>query len=307
MGFALLFSGQGAQHAQMLPWLAEQPEAAATLERLAASIGPNWSARLDDPAWMTSNRIAQPLLTGIGIAAWQCLAARLPPPTVVAGYSVGELAAFAAAGVFEPDVALALAVDRAGAMSDSVAGLEDTGLLSVHGPGARALAERREGLATAIRIDDDRIVVGGPARALDAACADWAAAGMRCIRLAVSLASHTPWMAAAAASFARRLDTVPFRAPGCAVVCDVSGAATRDPHALAHALAAQIERPVRWGDCMDTIAERRVGCVLEVGPGSTLASMWRERHPGIAARSIDEFRSPEGAAAWVTRHLASAD
>ena len=305
MSFALLFPGQGAQHAQMLPWLGDRPEAAATLDRLAALVGSDWRARLDDPAWMKSNRIAQPLLTGIGIAAWQCLAARLPQPALVAGYSVGELAAFAAAGVFDPEVALTLAVDRARAMSDSVADL-DTGLLSVQGHGARALAEGRDGLATAIQIADDRVVVGGPALALDAACAEWTVAGMRCTRLAVSLASHTPWMAVASARFAQRLESVSFRAPRPAVVCDVSGAATRDTQALVHALAAQIERPVRWGDCMDTIAERRVCCVLEVGPGSTLASMWRERHPAIAARSVDEFRSPEAAAAWVEQRLASA-
>jgi [acyl-carrier-protein] S-malonyltransferase len=54
---------------------------------------------------------------------------------------------------------------------------------------------------------------------------------------------------------------------------------------------------------MDCIAERGVRCVLEVGPGAALAAMWRERHPGIPARSVDEFQSPDGVALWVQRQL----
>jgi [acyl-carrier-protein] S-malonyltransferase len=56
-------------------------------------------------------------------------------------------------------------------------------------------------------------------------------------------------------------------------------------------------------ECMQWIAERRVACVLEVGPGSSLAKLWNESHPNVPARSIDEFRSAEAVIRWVQASL----
>jgi [acyl-carrier-protein] S-malonyltransferase len=297
MGLALLFPGQGAQHALMLPWLDAQPEARPTLDALGRHLGPGWRERLGDAAWLHTNAVAQPLLTGIALAAWQVLATRLPRPVAMAGYSVGELAAFSAAGLFDNTTALDLAAARAQAMDDGVAG-QATGLLAVQGPHALALAQVEAALSVAIRIGSERAIVGGPVAALDTAAARWGAAGLRCTRLPIGVASHTPAMATAAAAFAQRLAAVDFRRAHAAVVCNLTGTASRSPAVLASALAGQIASTVRWDDCMDCIAELGVSCVLEVGPGATLAAMWRERHPGIPARSIDEFRGPEGVQRW---------
>ena len=300
MTLALLFPGQGAQHAEMLPWLDAQPEAAPTLQALAAHLGADWRSRLGDPNWAHANRVAQLLLTAVGIAAWRSLAPKLPRPAVVAGYSVGELAAFAVAGVLDDATALDLADARAQAMSDSVAG-QHTGLLAVQGPGALALAEAAVGLSVAIRISEERVIVGGNATALDAAATRWGGAGLRCTRLPIGVASHTAAMAAAATVFAQRLATLDLRPALVPVVCNLTGAASRNSVELGRALAGQIASTVRWDDCMDSIAERGVRCVLEVGPGASLAAMWRERHPAIPARSVDEFRGPEGVLQWVNQ------
>lgn len=301
-GLALLFPGQGAQHPQMLPWLDARPEAARILQDLTLQLGRDWRRGLADPAWMNANAVAQPLLTGVCLAAWRALAPRLPAPAVVAGYSVGELAAFAAAGVFDADTALALAAARARAMNDSVAG-QDTGLLAVQGPGALSLAAAAGSLSIAIRISAERVIVGGAGEALDAHATRWTAAGLRCTRLPIAVASHTPAMAAAATAFAHRLaalDLQPARMP---VVCNFNAAALRRPAQLTTALAGQIAGTVRWDDCMDALAERQPCCVLEVGPGTALSAMWRERHPAIPARAMDEFNGPEGVAAWVRDQL----
>jgi [acyl-carrier-protein] S-malonyltransferase len=63
---------------------------------------------------------------------------------------------------------------------------------------------------------------------------------------------------------------------------------------------------VLWDACMETLAERAVTCVLEVGPGTSLSALWRGRYPHVPARSVDEFRSAEAAGAWVIRSLAAA-
>lgn len=301
MGLALLFPGQGSQHPQMLPWLDAAPGAAATLAALGRRIGPDWRQRLDTP-WLHTNAVAQPLLTGLGIATWQALQAQLPAPVAVAGYSVGELAAFCVAGAFDAATALDLATARAEAMNAAAAGQEG-GLLSVQGPQAADLALGSAGLALAIRIGPERVLVGGPAAALDDAATTWRAAGLRCTRLPIAVASHTPWMADAARAFGERLAGVALRPPHTALVCDHTGTASRQPAALTAALAAQIAATVRWDDCMDSLAERGVRCVLEVGPGSALAAMWRERHPAIPVRSADEFHSAQGLVDWVGRQL----
>lgn len=303
MSLALLFPGQGAQHAQMLPWLDAEPRAASTLTALAQRLGPDWRARAADAGWLQANAVAQPLLTGLGIATWQALAPDLPPPAAVAGYSVGELPACCVAGVFDADTALAMAAFRAEAMDSAAAG-EPGGLMALQGPGAAAQAQAAAGLSIAIRISPERVLVGGPVDRLHAAAATWTAAGLRCTRLPIGVASHTPAMAPAAQALSGWLATHTLQPPRAAVVCNWTGTGTRSPAALAAALAAQVAAPVRWDDCMDSLAERGVRCVLEVGPGATLAAMWRDRHPGLPARACDEFRSRDGVVDWVRQQLA---
>jgi [acyl-carrier-protein] S-malonyltransferase len=304
MSLGLLFAGQGTQHADMLRWVDACPQAAPTLAALAGVLGADWREQLRDPAWAQRNDIAQPLLTGLGVAAWQCLAPQLPAPIAVAGYSVGELAAFCAAGVFDVTTALTLATQRAALMDACVAG-QDTGLLSVRGISLQALAAlcAIHHLAIAIRLGDDRAVLGGTTLSLAQAETQLLALGAHCTTLAVRIASHTGWVAPAAAAFEQRLAGVPIGVPQAALICNHSGHVERRPHDLRRALARQIESTVLWDSCMDTMAERGVRCVLELGPGRPLAQLWSERHPGVPVRSVDEFRSPQAICQWVTTML----
>jgi len=305
VGLALLFPGQGTQHPQMLPWLEQEPAAAPLLGPLQAVLGVDWRSRLADPAWSTSNAVAQPLLVGIELAAWACLAPLLPAPVAVAGYSVGELAAFSAAGVLDAATTFALAQARASAM-DLSARTQPLGMAAVHElPLAAILAWcARHGLALAIRLGPDRAVVGGPVDALLTAAQDPVVASGRVTPIGVKIASHTPWMRDAVTAFARTLASIALRPARAPVACNLTGAATRQPAELARCLVQQIAAPVLWDQCLESVAERGVRCVLEVGPGTTLSAMWRAHAPGIPARSVDEFRSPRAVAEWVTQTLA---
>ncbi|MEO7851385.1 MAG: acyltransferase domain-containing protein [Rubrivivax sp.] len=274
---------------------------------LQLRLGSDWRERLADADWAASNQIAQPLLTGLGLAAWQSIQARLPAPAAIAGYSVGELAAFSVAGVFDAEQAMSLAVLRAAAMDRSAAG-QDTGLLAVAGVGQALLGSvsKTHRLATAIHLAEDHKLLGGKVADLIDAESALSAAGAQCKLLPVRIASHTPQMAAAAADMSATLATIPFLRPRTALVCNRSGGAECDPQALKTAFAEQIANPVLWDRCMDAIAERRVNCVLEIGPGNTLSRWWNKRHPAIAARSIDDFRSADAIVAWVAAVLARA-
>ncbi len=303
MSFGLLFSGQGTQHAGMLPWI---DDADPLVKQTEAALGvEHWRRALESPEWAARNRHVQVLLTGIGLAAWARLAPQLPAPAAVAGYSVGELAAFSAAGVFGADRAIRLAAARAEAM-DRAAAASPGGLLAVTGL-ASALIDavcQATGAVVAIRIDADAAVIGGSAPALDDAAARAVDQGARCSRLNVALASHTPAMRPAALAFARVLDGVPLRAPTLPLFANVSGERIHGPAQAAQALSRQIAQTVQWSDCLDGLHARHLRCVLEIGPGAALAAMWNRRHPEVPARSADEFRSAQALLGWMLRKLA---
>lgn len=311
MSLALLFSGQGSQHAGMLPWLAPSASPddllAGMAQQLAAS---DWRAAMADPDWATTNRRAQVLITGLAISAWQQLARLLPAPVGIAGYSVGELAAFAAAGVMDGKTALALAERRAvlmdeaaGGGSGAESGAEPGGLCGVTGL-PRQLLQRliTEAAGTAVTIaisnGEDSAVIGGPVSALAAAEAAVMAHGGRATRLPIAVASHTAGMAPAAAAFERELASVTLNAPRHPLFSNAMDRVWTSAQART-ALARQIANTVRWDEAMDQLAQRAPRCVLEVGGGQALARLWQQRHPQIPARSVDEFRSLSGIVQWV--------
>lgn len=299
MSFALLFSGQGNQHSAMLPWLADDALVRSMCTRLGVD---DWRHALADPHWAERNDNAQTLLTGLALAAWAQLAPMVSPPAAVAGYSVGELAAFSAAGVIDAGAAAALAPQRAAAM-DRCAARAPGGLLAVSGLPEQKWEQLRidAGLELAIRNGSASVVLGGPSAALDDAERMAIAAGAQCTRLRVNVASHTPWMREAAESFSLALAQVPFQAPR-AVLFSNAGDRIRDARSARTALAAQIAQTVRWDECMENIMARQARCVLEVGPGQALARMWNQRYPGVPARACDDFRSAAAVAAWLNSH-----
>ena len=300
MAYALVFSGQGGQHPDMLPWLAEDR----LTRRVNASLAvADWRTGLRDADWAARNANAQSLLTGVALAAWAQLAPHLPPPAAIAGYSVGELAAFSAAGVFDADTALDLAHARAIAM-DRCAAQSPGGLLGVShiAPDALARLLTNTPVAIAIRNAVDSVVLGGPPAALDAIEAAAVAEGAHCTRLRVTVPSHTPAMQPAAEAFSQVLAGVPFARPRTALFSNAADRVTSADQARS-ALAAQIATTVRWDECMENIHARGVDCVLEIGAGPALARMWNQRYPDVPARAADEFRSVQAVVGWVGQRI----
>lgn len=297
MALAIVFSGQGMQHADMLPWLRDDALPGEMASRLGRD---DWRAALRDPDWAACNLNAQLVLTATALAAWRQIAGSLPRPVAIAGYSVGELAAFSAAGIFDADVALDIATRRALAM-DRCAARAPGGLMAVSGASTQALAAvcSNHGLDVAIRNGCFSAVLGGPLAALDRAEDDLASRGARCTRLRVGVRSHTPAMRDAADDLLRELAAIPFRRPALPLFCNARGDRIADAASARPLLAAQVATTVRWADCMEGLRARQPRCVLEIGPAQALARMWNERYPDIPARSCDEFRSAPAIAAWV--------
>ncbi|MYZ44775.1 acyltransferase domain-containing protein [Schauerella aestuarii] len=271
--------------------------------RCDASTAPA-EARCAEPD-VFANRPAQVLCTLQALAAHAALRDALPRRLCVAGYSVGELAAWGVAGALPPLLTLQLAADRAAAMDAACHGAQ--GLLAVRGldePTMRALCVNNHA-AIAIANPDSAWVVGGLNTDLTAlAHAAQQHGASRVTPLRVSVASHTPLMHAAAAAFKVNLFAAPLAgklAPGPRLFTGIDGAAVFDVHDGAVKLAAQIAQTIHWEACLQSCIEAGATAFLELGPGHALADMAASAYPGIPARSLDAFATLESARAWIAR------
>jgi [acyl-carrier-protein] S-malonyltransferase len=305
MSYALLFPGQASQHPDMLPWLETEPACADALATISARLGSDWRQQLENPQIRSNNAFAQVVITGTSLAAWAVIGQHLPcEPTVVAGYSVGELPAFGCAGVISTIQAIDLAALRAQLMDQAVAHL-DTGLLAVTRISESAVlsACAALGLECAIRVGDSHCIFAGTDASLTQSIPLLLAIGANCNRLEVRLASHSSWMIMAASAYAKALSTTLFVAPKCLVAMNARGTLSRHTEQLRSALSQQLACTVQWSACMDAMAERQIDCALEVGAGSALSRMWQERHPHIPVRALDDFRQPQGVVDWVKKMM----
>ena len=301
MSYALLFSGQGAQHASMLPWLESEAASQSALQDLQLVVGADWRNALANNDLRSSNAFAQPLIVATSLAAWAALADRIPErPVVVAGYSVGELSEYACASVFSQASAIALASMRAACMNAAVQDTEG-GLLSISGMPIQSVLRRFPGLDCAIHIALDQGIYAGTSDLLEACSVSLGEQGLLCKRLDISVASHSHWMAPAAVQFAEHLRSVPFGRSSYMLALTSTGGLSRQPEALRQALAQQIATTVQWAACMESIAEQGITCVLEVGAGTTLSKMWNQNQPRIPARSVEEFKDVEGVLRWIAQ------
>jgi [acyl-carrier-protein] S-malonyltransferase len=154
----------------------------------------------------------------------------------------------------------------------------------------------------------EAFVIGGASVALDALAAATEGLGAaRIVRIGVTVASHTPRLAAASVAFRRTLAETavkPGLDPGVRLFSGIDASPVLDVGAGLDKLAAQISHTVRWAACLDGCVEAGASAFLELGPGRALASMAAEARPGVSARSFEDFRTPQGARDWLARAAA---
>lgn len=302
---AILCSGQGRQHPGMFELSAQAPEAQPVFDIASRYFGgtdPRDFVREARPDVLFGNRAGQLLCCTQALAAWAALGDARPARVLIAGYSVGELAAWACAGMLVPDDALALAEQRALFMD--AAAPPGAGLLAVIGLREAALRPMLpDGAAwVAIVNDDDHFVIGGLDAALQAVAQRATEAGARhVVRLPVSVPSHTPLLRTAAARFADTLAGVDVRPPaaGTQVLGGIDAEPVRDLAVGRELLARQIGEPIQWAACLQRCAESGAVAVLELGPGAALSRMAQDREALRDARALDDFRHLDGLRAWL--------
>jgi [acyl-carrier-protein] S-malonyltransferase len=303
---AVLCSGQGGQHPQLLQLVIGNAAGESVLREGAAVLGEDVRDWLARPEILFENRIAQPLICLAQLAIWSALEPLLPAPSAFAGYSVGELASYACAGAMGARDLAHLARVRA-EMMDAAAS-KAGGLVAVSGLGRGDIASLCSGHAVWIAIvnGEEAFVVGGATADLAAFSADAGAKGAELTPLPVGLPAHTPLLARAAALFQHALDHSRLRAPKVPVLAGIDATWVTDRAIAAAKLDAQLSATIEWSRCLDALYERGCRVYLELGPGSALAHMARRRlGEHVDARSVEDFRSLEGIARWVRERYSS--
>jgi [acyl-carrier-protein] S-malonyltransferase len=304
MTLALLCSGQGAQHAGMFELTGQASATAALFDRAQVLLGHD-ARTLEQASWF-DNRTAQLLCALQALAADALLADVLPRRRCIAGYSVGEVAAWGVAGLIDPFATLDAIAARAEAMNAASEG-QQQGMLFVRGLDRRAvelLCDARDA-AIAIANPGDAWVVGGLRPALNTiAIAAKAAGATRVVPVQVAVASHTYLLASASTMFGEVLaDTAiaPAPLPGSRLLSGLDGASVLNVAEGVQKLARQISEPIDWAANLAACVEAGAIAFLELGPGRALAEMASAAYPTIPSRSLDDFHSLAGLKAWLAR------
>jgi malonyl CoA-acyl carrier protein transacylase len=280
---ALLFPGQGSQTHEMRDDVARtRPD---LLDAVTELVGDDPFARVEE-----STAFAQPAIFCASMASLSRVRDRVDP-VAMAGHSLGELSALAAAGAVNELDALALVVLRGRLMAESGAASGGGTMLAVlRGTPARAAAlAARHGVTVANDNAPDQVVLSGARTDLEGAGNDARAQGMRAMLLDVAGAFHSPQMAAAVEPFRTALSKVTFRATDVPVISCATAAPFTDPAAE---LAEALVRPVRWRDTMTALAGLGVDTFLDAGPGRVLAKLAPRCVAGAAAAPATSVLEP---------------
>jgi [acyl-carrier-protein] S-malonyltransferase len=272
---ALLFPGQGSQTAEMRELVAgERPQ---LLEQAIEEVGVDPFEHVEEGTAFT-----QPALYCASLAGWA--AGGSPTTDLMAGHSLGELAALAAAGSLSEEDGLSLAVTRGRVMQEAAENGPPGGMLAVLGKGDGVLAVAgRLRLTIANDNAPGQVVLSGPADALEEARAVLKEAGLRTIPLRVRGAFHSPAMASAVPVFRTALAEVAFAPPRVPVLSSTTARPFDD---IRRRLAEALIRPVRWREALIALHAAGTRRFLETGPGTVLTGLVRRTLADVEASAL---------------------
>ena len=285
---AAVFPGQGSQVMGMGKDFAEKYAVARETfaqgdELLGFSLS---SICWDGPENLLNQTVhTQPALFVCSVAIWRVLQQLVPEtePTWMAGHSLGEFTALAAAGALAFEDGLRLVRARGELMQK--AGDDNPGamaaLLGLEVATVKALCTTvsQESSNTVVLANDNcpgQVVVSGDDAAVERIIILATEAGAkRAVKLAVSVAAHSPLMASASAAFQRAIDATNFEAPKAQVLGNVSAAPLNSVDDIRQEIKQQLMQAVRWTDSMQSIIASGADTFIEIGAGTVLSGLMR--------------------------------
>ena len=289
---ALLFAGQGAQHPGMGAELAAAEPAARAVFDACDGVRPGTSALCFEGSAEQLKQTAntQPCMYAMDLACARALEARGVRPACVAGFSLGELAALAFAGVLGDAQGFELVCERARLM-DEACEAHPGSMLAVLKLAPSQVEElaAQAGEAWAVNYNSPaQTVVAGSPSALEALAGLVKQAGGRAMPLAVSGAFHSPYMQQASDGLREKLAKTELAAARTEVWANVTGAPyPADAAQVRDVLARQCAHPVRWTDTLQGMAAIGIDTFVEVGPGKVLTGLVKRTLPQAKALSCE--------------------
>jgi len=212
-------------------------------------------------------------------------------PDVVAGHSLGEYGAAYAAGCFDLEIGLWLVAQRDRFLAEA-AEVAPGGMVAVLRADPAEVEEAvgsSEGSVIANYNSPHQTVISGLRGALGDAVSKIRG---RAVRLNVSFAAHSPYVAAAGERMREVLDSVEFRRPEVPIVSAVDGSVIETADKAKEGLKGQIVAPVRWVKVVETLARMQVEEWIELGGGSVLTRMLRDFElPSLKGVTFDDLRA----------------
>ena len=300
MATAFVFPGQGSQVVGMGKGLAEAfAPARQVFEEVDAALGQKLSETIwNGPAeTLTLTENAQPALMAVSLATLRALEAEAGldlgrDVAFVAGHSLGEYSALAAAGSLTVADAARLLRTRGRAMQKAVpVGVGAmAALIGVDLEAAKAIAQEASAGAVCAAANDnggDQVVLSGDKSAVERAVDIAKARGVkRAMMLPVSAPFHCALMQPAAQVMAEALSQVAVTPPRVPLVANVLAAPITDPAAIVQALVDQVTGTVRWRESVTVMAQAGVTAFYEIGSGKVLTGLIKRIAEGATASSI---------------------
>ena len=232
-----------------------------------------------------STRFAQPAILCASLALWSVAQ---PEADMLAGHSLGEIGALAAAGALSEEEALRLVAERGRLMDESgrAAG-GDGSMIAILGRGAADAASgiaEAAGLAVANDNSPQQVVLSGSRSGFAGATEAAEAQGLRAMELAVAGAFHSPMMAGAVAEFRAALARADVQAPCIPVISAVTAEPIGD---IRETLAEALVRPVRWRETLEALHGLGARRFVEIGPGKVLTGLVRRTLTDVEAVVAD--------------------
>ncbi len=302
---ALVFPGQGSQQVGMgADLVRDHPAAAEVFEQADRILGfPLSKLCFEGPAESLDQTLnTQPALYVTGIAILRALEAAYGPvkAIAVAGHSAGEITALTAAGALPFEAGVNIIRERGRLMAE--AGEVNPGamaaLLGVDIAVAREICEQASaetGKPVVVANDNcpGQVVISGNDQALDLALEKAKARGAkRAVKLAVSIAAHSPLMEHSAAAFRKALESTPFQAPIIPIIGNVTAMPLRTREDILAELGAQLTSSVRWTESVQALVTLGVKTFLELGPKDVLTGLLKRidrTTTGIAVNNVESL------------------